>query len=172
MNIKSSIPFLLGIYLFVTGFWAIYLFFDVWLGNYEIISCLHPKSISNSRITTISTLLLTISGSILGAVIRSFRGLHVYGAIRGEFKISYSGSYLIGPWAAALLGFALYGLIRGGLFVFGGLGSLENPGVATEFGYFGIGFLLGFAWDTTLEKLTSLSSELIKGHPDNTDQNK
>jgi hypothetical protein len=158
---KSSIPFILAIYLLMVGLFATYIFFDTLTHNFYFLGAIFANITTALDKSTLITLSFMISGSILGAAILSLKGLHKYAAVQGEFITSYTGSYIIGPWAAALLGLVMYGIIRGGLFVFGGLGSIDSPNEATELGYFGVGFLVGFAWDKTLDKLDSLAGELF-----------
>jgi len=136
------LQFPLGVYLLFCGVAALYFVIDTWSNQFFVLRYFFPAlDVENIDTSFLKTFLYTIAGSVIGAVIISFQGLHEHGAVRGSFKASYVGSYLIGPWAASLLGLAVYGLIRSELFIFGGVSEIDDPNEATQFGYLGIGFL-------------------------------
>jgi hypothetical protein len=159
---NPPIPFLLGIYTLISGLLAVYLLFDTWTGAFVVFRRFFDVPIEQERLSLLKTLSYAITGSILGAVIISLRGLHKHAVIGNNFKPSYGGSYLLGPWAAGLLAIAVYGLVRGGLFIFGGSPELKDLNEATAFGYLGLGFFIGFAWDKVLEKLDSMAKEFLQ----------
>ncbi len=152
----------LAFYLLACGMMCVYFLVDVWSQQFFVIRILFPGiNFKTVDLATIKTISYTIVGSVIGAVIISLKGLHVHGVVHQEFKNSYSGSYVIGPWAAGLLAIAVYGLMRGGLLIFGGASEIENPTQATEFSYLGLGFLIGFAWDKVLVKLNTLAVQIF-----------
>lgn len=152
----------IAFYLLVCGSISIYFVLDVWSDQFLLLSkCFPDLNINSLDIATLKTISYTTAGSILGAVIISLRGLHIYGVIQRNFEMSYSGSYFIGPWASGLLGISVYALVRGGLLVFGGDSEIESLTQATQFGYFGLGFLIGFAWDKVLQKIDSIAAQLF-----------
>jgi hypothetical protein len=156
------VQFPLGVYLLLCGMAALYFVIDTWSNQFSVFQYIFPRTeIEDLDTGLLKTLLCTIAGSVIGAVIISFQGLHEHGAVRGTFEASYIGSYLIGPWAAALLGVAVYGLIRSGLFILGGVSEIDSPNEATQFGYLGIGTLIGFAWNKVLLKLSGVADEIL-----------
>jgi hypothetical protein len=157
----------LSIYLLFTGIVAIWLLLDTWANQFTLLAKLFPQAkLENLDLGLYRTLAYTVAGTIIGGVVISFRGLQEHAALRHDFQVSFVGSYIIGPWAAALLGIAMYGLIRSGLFILGGVGNIEGTSPVTNLGYLGIGFLIGFAWNQVLEKLDSLAHELFRPSPE------
>lgn len=158
---KPTIPLYLALYLMSCGLFATYLFFDTLTNNFNFLGSIFPDIVLKLENSTLVTISFMFTGSLYGAIILSLKGLHKYAAMKRKFETSYIGSYIIGPWAAAFFGIVMYGIIRGGLFIFGGIGSIDTISEATEFGYFGIGFIVGFAWDKTLDKLDALANEIL-----------
>jgi hypothetical protein len=155
------IPFALGIYLLVCSALALYLLVDVWGDRLSILRFLFPGiTFDAGRLATVKPVTYMVVGAVLGGVILSFQGLHIHAAQLRNFRPSFSGSYLIGPWAAGLLGIAVYALVRGGVLVFGGTSSAPTS-TASRFAYLGLGFLTGFAWNKLLAKLNSVAVQLF-----------
>jgi hypothetical protein len=156
------VPFGLGVYLLLCGAAAIYLLLDLWTLRFSVLRLLaEGYEIADAQVLGVKTGAYTVVGSIIGAVLRSLQGLHQHGAVHRTFQTSYAGSYLLGPWAAALLGLAAYALVRGGLFVFGGLGQVEEPTEATYLAYLGLGVLTGYAWNKVLVKVGDIAEQLF-----------
>ncbi len=162
----ALVLFPVGVYLLLCGAAALYLIIDVWSERFLLLEASFPglkEQIRGGDLDKgfLKTLTYTIAGSMIGAVIISFQGLHRHGAVERDFRASYVGSYLIGPWAASLLGVVVYGLVRGGLFLFGGSSDLDGPSQATQFGYLGLGALTGFAWEKVLRKMGELADQVL-----------
>jgi hypothetical protein len=152
----------LGLYLIVCGLLAAYALIDAWSSSFRLWMWIFPNlDLTSDSHGFLKTFSYMVAGSVIGAVIRSFQGLHQYGAVQGTFRASYTVSYLVGPWTAALLGVAVYGLVRGGVLVFGGAEEIERPNEATQLGYLGLGTIVGFAWDKVLVKLSSLADQFL-----------
>ena len=132
---KLLIPLILSIYLMSCGLFASYLFFDTLTNNFNFLCLIFPNIASKSESSILVTISFMFTGSLFGAIILSFKGLHKYAATKKNFESSYIGSYLIGPWAAAFLGIVMYGIIRGGLFIFGGMDTINSGNEATEFSF-------------------------------------
>ncbi|MGB7926055.1 MAG: hypothetical protein WCF57_22640 [Pyrinomonadaceae bacterium] len=160
--VSGWIPLGLALYLLVCGVLAIYFVADVWSEQFLFLRALfRGVDFRQTDLGTVKTVAYTTAGSLIGAVIISLKGLHTHYVVKQEFRMPYCGSYFIGPWAAGLLGIAVYVLIRGGLLVLGGKADLEAPTEATQFGYLGMGFLVGFAWDKVLVKLNLVAVQLF-----------
>jgi hypothetical protein len=156
------IPLLLGAYLLLCGAMGIFLLVDVWGERLWVYGHIfYGVEFTEERTEALKLPTYTVIGSLLGATILSFRGLHIHGAERRDFQASFSGSYIIGPWAAALLGLAGYALIRGGLLVFGGTANTGQTSPASHYAYLGFGFLTGFAWNKVLSKLDAISANFF-----------
>jgi hypothetical protein len=152
----------LGVYLLGCGAASAYIVIDSWSGSFLVwewlFPALDPQNLDQGFLKTFS---YTVAGSIIGAVMISFKGLHEYGAVQGSFVLRYTPSYLVGPWIASLMGIAVYGLVRGGVFIFAGAGEIESPNEATQLGYLGLGVVVGFAWDKVLTKLESAADQVL-----------
>jgi hypothetical protein len=155
------IQLVLAVYLVVCGFLGLALMLDTWSEKLRLLSWLITPAEFGQQKAFVKTFLYTIEGSLIGAVIVSLKGLHEYGAVKGVFRMSFAGSYLVGPWASILLGAVVYALIRGGLLVFGGVTDIENASEATQFGYLGFGALIGFAWNKVLVKLNAVAEQIF-----------
>ena len=122
------IPLSLGLYLLVAGLAAVGLLVDAWTKQFAVLRFFF-RSVDPTVIDVrlLQTMTYMTAGTILGAVVISFRGLHEHGVLRADFRPSFAGSYLLGPSASAFLGIAMYGLIRGGLvFLLGGSGNVKD----------------------------------------------
>jgi MFS family permease len=167
---NPGIQLALGIYQIVCGVIAIYVLTDSWLEQFYVLRIVFPvMDDATVDVGLLKTLTYTVTGSMLGAIVCSLRGLHIYGAVRGVFRTSYVSSYVLGPWFAGFLGVGVYGLLRAGIFVFAGVSEIKDPNAATQFGYVGLGFLAGFGWLQVLEKIDSMIRELL-GSPQNEDE--
>lgn len=158
------VPTLVGVYLLVCALVAVVLIIDAWSGEFRIYEALLPwLEIPAGDASDVALLTYTCAGGVLGGVMVSFQGLHVYGAVRRTFKMSFVGSYLIGPWVAAFIGLAAHALVRGGLLAFGGPGDVSASGAptSTSYAYLALGVMTGYAWNLVLEKLGALAGELF-----------
>jgi hypothetical protein len=158
---------MLAVYLLVAGLTAVGVLLDAWTKQFGLLRFFF-RSLDTTAVDLrlLQTMTYLTAGTVLGAVVISFRGLHDHGVIRGDFRPSFAGSYLLGPWASAFLGIAMYGLIRGGLFLFSGTANGGEGAEATDFTYLGLGFLIGFAWNRVLAKLDSLAAEMFRAGSD------
>jgi hypothetical protein len=158
---------LIGFYLLACGAASVYLIVDVWYGRFWFYETFLPiDALSAEQEAVVRPLTYTVAGGVVGAVIRSFQGIHYYGAVRRDFQISYSASYLVGPWTAALIALAAYALVRGGLLVFGGVEGTEATPGASAYAYFALGILTGFAWEKVLIKLNAVAGQIFAVEPD------
>jgi hypothetical protein len=157
----SWIPWALGIYLLVCAAAFVYLLVDVWTGTFDIYRTLFPLDhTSPAQLESIKPLSYTIAGGGIGAVLISMQGLHQYAGVTRTFQASFSGSYLLGPWAATMLALAAYALIKGGILVFGGGG---DEGAASNFAYLALGILTGYGWSNVLRRMSTAAGELFGG---------
>jgi hypothetical protein len=163
--VNPWLPLAVGVYLLVAGLAAVAMLLDAWTKQFTVLRVFFPLLDGGVDIRTLQTVTYLTAGTFLGAVVISFRGLHEHAVLRGDFRPTFMGSYLLGPWASGFLGIAMYGLIRGGLFLLGG-GVTTDGGEVTDFSYLGIGFLIGFAWNRVLVKLDSLAAEMFRAGRD------
>lgn len=159
---SGTLMLLLAVYLLMCGNVAIALGLEAYSGSYRFVGMLISPSVLMPPVNpTVPTLLYSVSGAIIGAVLLSLRGLYRHGAVLNDFKRSYAGAYLIGPWAAGLLGLAVYVLARAGMLTFGGTSDLKNLTEAGELSYLGVGILVGFAWEKVLNKLDAVADQVF-----------
>ena len=91
----------------------------------------------------------------------SLKGLHRYTSITKNFDPTYTGSYILGPLAAILLGFIVFVLMNAGLLFFG---TSEQTNIATpkvELSFILLGILTGFGWDSVLSKIEEIVSSVF-----------
>ena len=155
-----SHPLLLGLYNLSCALIGGLLFFDTAAHNYSLWIFFSANTESTSL--TIAPLMYTISGSLIGASILCLKGLHRYAVLEKKFNAVYFGSYVLGPWAASVVGIVVFCSVKVGLFVFGNKASITDDSQQTDFTYFLIGFLSGFSWEKALEKLNRLANELFR----------
>jgi hypothetical protein len=103
-----------------------------------------------------------VAGATLGAVLHGLVGLHLHAAVLGDFSIRFVGSYIIGPFGAALLGTVFFFVLQGGLMALGG-DNANSTGAevrATMF-HAAVGALTGFAFDTVVLRLDSVARQIF-----------
>lgn len=160
-SVNPWVPVALGCYLLAAAAVALWLLVDVWSRNFVAYRwLLGTEGLTRGQVDVVTPLSYCVVGGVLGAVILSFQGLHEYAAVRGTFRASYSGSYLVGPWVAAIIALAAYALVRGGLLIFGGQSAPGAPG-ASNYAYLALGILTGYAWNKVLRKLGDVANQLF-----------
>ncbi|MDD7965896.1 hypothetical protein [Actinomycetospora lemnae] len=156
------VPILLGVYLLIVAVLSGRLLIDVWARNFALYrSLLGTESLTGSQVAVVTPLTYTVVGGVFGAVIVSFQGLHLHAAVRRNFQTSYGGSYLVGPWVAALIALAAYALVKGGLLVFSGGDTSNASSTSSNWAFLSLGILTGFSWLKVLQKLNSLADQFF-----------
>ena len=122
-----------------------------------------PGAAANQAEAAVRFLALTALGSGFGAVIQNLLGLHVHYAVAEDFQPRFSGSYVLGPFAAAGLGFTIFVILQSGLFALGG--DVAKPGetLRASLFYVAVGILTGLAWDTIILRLDAIARQLFAG---------
>lgn len=152
----------LGVYLVLCGLVALYAMGDLWAGRFTLPRLLFPGiDLKAHDLAAIQSFGYTALGAVIGAAILSLYGLHQHAAMKADFRSSYLGSYVVGPWASAFLGVAAYALVRGGLLVFGGSGEVDGATPSTQLAYLALGILTGFAFDRVLAKMNDLAEQVF-----------
>jgi hypothetical protein len=155
--------FLLSVYLLSCGVFTLWFMAYVWCGSYELFRPLFPHldpdQLKPEHAGDVLTFVNTLGGAVLGALILCFRNMYKYAVVLNSFRIRFSGSYLIGPWAAALIGIAAYAMVRGGLLVIGAdAGEAEGP---SSYAFLSIGIITGFAWDRMLVRIDNTARQIF-----------
>jgi hypothetical protein len=122
-----------------------------------------PAAAANQAEAAVRFLALTALGSGFGAVIHNLLGLHVHYAVVGDFQPRFSGSYVLGPFGAAGLGFTLFVILQSGLFALGGDVAKPEDALRASLFYVAIGILTGLAWDTIILRLDAIARQLFGG---------
>ncbi|MGE0745037.1 MAG: hypothetical protein AB7K86_07320 [Rhodospirillales bacterium] len=112
---------------------------------------------------TLRFLGFTAMGSALGAIIHNLIGLHVHYAVMGDFRARFSGSYLFGPVAAAILGLAMFAILQGGLMALGGDVTTPEDSLRAALFYIAIGILTGLAWDAVILRFDAVARQVFGG---------
>lgn len=160
----GRIATLLGVYLLACSTLPLYLMATVWCESLVPLDRLLPlvdlAALQPAQVASVQTFTYAACGAILGAIISCLRGLHLHAVVLGNFRRCYSGSYLIGPWAAALLGITSYAMVRGGLLMFGD----GQPGDSDErscYAYLALGILTGFSWERMLARVDDAARQIF-----------
>jgi hypothetical protein len=133
----------------------------VWTKSFGVFERAFPGiDFAASDPLAVQTFAYTAGGAVLGAIILSFRGLHKYAVVLREFHVAYSGSYLLGPWAAGLLGVTTYAMLRGGLLVFAG-GEQSALSDSSVYAYLALGIVTGFSWERMLARIDDLAKQIF-----------
>lgn len=100
-------------------------------------------------------------GAALGSILHSLYALFLHGLVLSDFQPRFYGSYILGPFAAALLGVGLFVIFQGGLLVISE-GTPTGSGLvrATMF-YAGLGVLTGFAYDAVLVRIDGVARQIF-----------
>ncbi|MDM0029835.1 hypothetical protein [Variovorax saccharolyticus] len=112
--------------------------------------------------TILRPLVATVVAAMLGAVLHGLVGLHIHAAILRNFNPTFTGSYLLGPFAAALLAVGLFAVLQGGLLVLGGDPPATEPAAlrAVLF-HAAVGLLAGLAFDTVVLRLDGVAQQIF-----------
>lgn len=156
----GAIAAALGVYLLICSGLTLQLLAHVWSGSLDLLQVLFfGLALDESHLSALQPFSYAACGAVLGAIILSFRGLHKHAVVQRSFRSSYSGSYLIGPWAAGLLGVTTYVMLRGGLLVFGGEQGTADETAAHA--YLALGILTGFSWERMLARIDDAARQLF-----------
>lgn len=161
------IAFVLGLYLLgLAGAIGVALY-DIWFNNLSSFRSLgfspppEPEHLLNVRV-----LLMTGLGASLGACLMNLLGLYKHAVVRRDFAMRYVGSHILGPLAVAILGFAVFVLVRAGLLAFGNVNTLDRLSSANEISFVALGVLTGYSWDYVLLKIQRITKEVFaSGEP-------
>ena len=164
----SMAPFRLRLaivlFLFLSGLFYMYLLFDAWSGDLAIPRFIFRVSDEFSGSELFQSFMMAAAGGGLGGVIYSILAFHRHVSIRQDFGSVYAWGFFLSPFVAMVLGAVVFSLIQGGLLVFA-TGAPAETSLA-DMGYFGLGFLAGFGWNSVTEKLRELINQLFGGSPD------
>jgi len=166
---EGAIAGALGIYLLMCGGLTLQLLAHVWSGSLALVQTLFPGALlEEAHLPEIQPFTYAACGAVLGAIMLCFRGLHKHAVVQGTFRSSFSGSYLLGPWAAGLIGIAMYAMLRGGLLAFGGEQAAPDAGGAHA--YLALGIMTGFSWERMLARIDDgarqmFGSRRLRGEP-------
>jgi hypothetical protein len=152
------------LFLFLSGLFYMYLLFDAWSGDLAIPRFIFRVSDEFSGSELFQSFMMAAAGGGLGGVIYSILAFHRHVSIRQDFSSAYAWGFFLSPWVAMVLGDVVFALIQGGLLVFA-TGTPSATALA-DMGYFGLGFLAGFGWNSVTEKLRELINQLFGGSPD------
>ncbi len=145
------------------GFFAI----DFVFGDKSIASSLLPILTPAFDKPMSGPFVLTVSGAVIGMIMRGLYFLQYYAAERRVFSAQYIGSYLLSPFAVSLMGVASFALVQGGLIVFspqGGAMPDDNEaamGTLNHMAYLSLGILSGFAWENLMARLTQAAGNVF-----------
>lgn len=161
------LAFFLGLFQLVTGTGAaaiIVVIILIWPGG-DILGVLPAGATTIVLADNSARLMIAITaGSTLGAVLHSLVGLHLHAVVLRNFAPRFTGSYLIGPFAAALLGIALFALLQGGLLLLGGSAATspsENEVRRLVLFYVAVGVLTGLAFDSVVLRFDGVARQIF-----------
>lgn len=100
-------------------------------------------------------------GAAIGAVLHSLFGLWVHAAVLNDFRSTFAGSYLLGPFGAALLGFGTFLVLQAGLLALGGDASAGDDPLQASLFYGAIGVLVGLGFDAVLMRIDGVTRQLF-----------
>jgi hypothetical protein len=151
---------LLGLYLLLCSALTLYAMVSVWSGSLDLLHWLFPGvHLDGAELYAIQTFTYTAFGAVLGAIILCFRNLHQYAVVLRGFSPAHAGSYLIGPWAAGLLGVTVYAMLRGGLLVFGA--EQSDGGETSCYAFLALGIMTGFSWERMLARIDDAARQVF-----------
>lgn len=157
---EGCTAFALGLYLLGCGAATLYFMIYIWAGSLVLLEAALPGiAFQPDHLKDVQSFVYTTCGAVLGALILSLHGLHKYAVVLGRFRIRFSGSYLLGPWAAGLIGIATYAMLRGGLLVFGT--DDGQPGGSSCFAFLALGIMTGFAWERMLARIDDAARQVF-----------
>jgi cystathionine beta-lyase family protein involved in aluminum resistance len=163
----AFIGFLLGVFTIAIAAGTGIALYDVWFNSFGIFKTVgmmlpaNPDAVRDIRVLTMSGL-----GATMGACLMNLLGLYKHAVLRRDFGLEFVGSYLLGPFAVILLGFAVFVLVRAGLFAFGGVSDLSAISPANEVSFMALGILTGYSWDHVLLKIQRIAKEMFATNGD------
>jgi hypothetical protein len=106
-------------------------------------------------------LLLTVLGATLGSVLHSLFGLWVHACVLEDFRPVFTGSYLLGAFAAGLLGVGTFLVLQAGLLALGGNAAGGEDALRASLFYGAIGILVGLSFDAVLLRIDGVTRQLF-----------
>lgn len=113
--------------------------------------------------TSVTLLLFTIGGAILGGAVLNIISFHKYFSVEDKFETKYFWGFFITPLLSAIIGFIAFALVQGGLLVLSGPVVNQENTISSSLGFIAIGCIAGFNWETFAKKLQELSSMFKQG---------
>lgn len=157
------------IYLLVMLVFFLWLLFDVWFGQFSLATIIGYKELGRLAASpTFHLLAYTIIGGALGGIVNSIRSILVWHSERQAFGVRFVWKYITAPWLGATLALFVYALIRSGITVFGGEGSITSTTIVQSLATLGMGALAGYGWRQVFIWLDAQVNKIFKTTTDET----
>jgi len=157
------------IYLLVMLVFFLWLLFDVWFGQFSLATIIGYKELGRLAASpTFHLLAYTIIGGALGGIVNSIRSILVWHSERQAFGVRFVWKYVTAPWLGATLALLVYALIRSGITVFGGDGSITSTTIVQSLATLGMGALAGYGWRQVFIWLDAQVNKIFKTTADET----
>ncbi len=121
----------------------------------------HEGGVEPGALQTLRFVALTANGAIIGAVIHCLFGLHMHVAVLANFEPRFSGSYILGPWVAAMIGVVLFLIVHTGLFALGTDPVSTSNTLRASLFYSAVGALTGLAWDSVILRFDAVAGQIF-----------
>jgi hypothetical protein len=158
-NLSALIPLFLGAYLLTCSWFVLYLLTDIWSGSLVKLAWILPGiNLSDGHLQAVQCFSQTAGGAVLGAIILCFRMLHKHAVVLKDFDARYAGSYMIGPWAAGLLGITVFTMLKSGQTFLGDFGAQES---LSCYFYLLLGIVTGFSWERVLARIDGAAKQIF-----------
>lgn len=159
---KSKSVYFLMAYIVSCTIFPIWLLFDGWLTNFSSIFSLFGAPSEEANHETITFVLFTCVGSLLGSALLSIVSFHRYVAVEKSFDRDHIFGFMFSPFLAFIVGIMTFCILHSGIFILSGNQAADTSSISASLGHIAIGAVAGYNWDVFVKKVQNLSTQLFK----------
>lgn len=157
---------------------------EIWFNDLSLIrAVLDPSSGLQTDLAKVDPILVSALcaaiGSILGCALLDMTSFFKHVSVKRDFQSSHGWGYFFAPWLASILGLVVFAVIQSGILFFAPTSHSGIASTATatavnraHFGFFAIGFLVGYDWYEVSQRLSSLIRRYSPMEPSPTSKRK
>lgn len=158
---RALLAFALALHNLLIGVLAAYAIADLLLDGGLARALLRGFGAGEASLVLARHLLLTVLGAVLGSALHSLFGLWVHACVLEDFSPAFTGSYLLGAFAAGLLGVGTFLVLQGGMLALGGDPAGGAEPLRASLFHGAIGVLVGLGFDAVLMRIDGVTRELF-----------